>query len=198
MSRGGYRAVRLDYELDDLGLVIVLPDDVEGAAAVARRLDANTLTELFAALRDGKARKPVALALPRFKAEYKADLVEPFRQMGMRKAFDPAAADFSGMTGKPAGQGGVYLGTVLHRAVIDVSRGKHRGRGGDGRRHPPDGGRAAGDATRAVPRRSPLPVLSRRRHHGADPVPGTDQRSAVTAGTAVVSWPNGGHPGSMP
>ena len=121
VSRGGYRAVRLNYELDDLGLVIVLPDDVEGAAAVARRLDANTLTELFAALRDGKARKPVALALPRFKAEYKADLVEPFRQMGMRKAFDPAAADFSGMTGKPAGQGGVYLSTVLHRAVIDVA-----------------------------------------------------------------------------
>jgi leukocyte elastase inhibitor len=119
VSRGGYRAVRLDYEVADLGLVIVLPDDVEGAAAVARRLDANALTELFAALRDGKARKPVALALPRFKSEYKADLVEPFRQMGIRKAFEPGAADFSGMT-RP-GQGGLYLGTILHRAVIDVS-----------------------------------------------------------------------------
>ena len=121
VSRGGYRALRLDYELGDLGLVIVLPDDVEGAAAVGRRLDANTLTELFTALRDGKARKPVALTLPRFKSEYKVDLVEPFRQMGMRKAFEPAAADFAGMTGRPAGQGGVYLGTVLHRAVIDVA-----------------------------------------------------------------------------
>jgi serpin B len=121
VSRGGYRAVRLDYEVSDLGLVIVLPDDVEGAAAVARRLDANALSELFAALRDGKARKPVALALPRFKTEYKAELGEPFRQMGMRKAFEPGAADFSGMTGRPAGQGGVYLSTILHRAVIDVA-----------------------------------------------------------------------------
>jgi serpin B len=121
VSRGGYRAVRLDYEVSDLGLVIVLPDDVEGAAAVARRLDANALTELFAALRDGKARKPVALALPRFKTEYKASLVEPFRQMGMRKAFEAGAADFSGMTGRSAGQGGVYLGKILHRAVIDVA-----------------------------------------------------------------------------
>jgi serpin B len=76
---------------------------------------------LFTALRDGKARKPVALAVPRFKSEYKAELVEPFRQMGMRKAFEPAAADFAGMTGRPAGQGGVYLGTVLHRAVIDIT-----------------------------------------------------------------------------
>jgi serpin B len=70
-------------------------------------------------LRDGKARKPVALTLPRFKSEYKADLVDPFRQIGMRKAFEPAAADFSGMT--IPGQGRVYLGKVLHRAVIDVS-----------------------------------------------------------------------------
>ena len=107
VSRGGYRALRLDYELGDLGLVIVLPDDVEGAAAVARRLDANTLTELFTALRDGKARKPLALALPRFKSEYKADLVEPFRQMGMRKAFEPAAADFSGMTTAGAGRASI-------------------------------------------------------------------------------------------
>jgi serpin B len=121
VSRGGYRAVRLDYEVSDLGLVIVLPDDVEGAAAVARRLDANALAELFAALRDGRARKPVALALPRFKTEYKTDLIEPFRQMGMRKAFEPGAADFSGMTGRPAGQGGLYLSTILHRAVINVA-----------------------------------------------------------------------------
>ena len=56
----------------------MLPDDVEGAAAVARRLGANELADLFAALRDGQASKPVALALPRFKAEYQADLVPPF------------------------------------------------------------------------------------------------------------------------
>jgi serpin B len=121
VSRGGYRAIRLDYVVPELGLVVVLPDDVEGAASVARRLGANELGELFAALRDGKARKPVALALPRFKAEYKADLVAPFRQAGMGKAFDPNTADFSGMTGRPQGQGGVYLSAVMHRAVIDVA-----------------------------------------------------------------------------
>jgi len=121
VSRGGYRAMRLDYEVPQLGLVIVLPDDVEGAAAVARRLGANELGELFAALRDGQARKPVALALPRFKAEYRADLVPPLRQAGMQKAFDQKNADFSGMTGKPAGQGGVYISQIVHRAVIEVA-----------------------------------------------------------------------------
>ena len=121
VSRGGYRAVRLNYEIPELGLIIVLPDDVDGAGAVARRLGANELSELFAALRDGQAKKPVALTLPRFKAEFKADLVAPFRQAGMQKAFDPNAADFSGITGRPAAERRLYIGAIVHRAVIDVA-----------------------------------------------------------------------------
>jgi serpin B len=121
VSRGGYRAVRLNYQIPELGLVVVLPDDVEGADAVAKRLGASELAELFAALRDGKAQKPVALALPRFKSEFKADLVGPFRQAGMQKAFDPKAADFSGMTGRPVAQERLYIGQIAHRAVIEVA-----------------------------------------------------------------------------
>jgi serpin B len=121
VSRGGYRALRLNYQVPELGLVIVLPDDVEGADAVARRLGVNELAELFTALRDGQAMKPVAVALPRFKTEYRADLVPPFRQAGMQKAFDPNAADFSGMTGRPATQSRLYIGDIVHRAVIDVA-----------------------------------------------------------------------------
>jgi serpin B len=121
VSRGGYRAIRLNYEIPELGLVIVLPDDIEGVGAVARRLGANELAELFAALRDGQAKKPVALALPRFKAAYKAELVAPFRQAGMQKAFDMGAADFSGMTGRPAAAARLYIGEIVHRAVIEVA-----------------------------------------------------------------------------
>jgi serpin B len=120
VSRGGYRAIRLDYEVPQLGLVVVLPDDVEGVASVVRRLGANELNELFTALRDGQAKKPVALALPRFKSEYKADLVPPFRQAGVQKAFDPSSADFSGMTGRPAAQG-VFISQIVHQAVIEVA-----------------------------------------------------------------------------
>jgi serpin B len=121
VSRGGYRAVRLNYQIPALGLVVVLPDDIEGADAVARRLGANELAELLTALRDGKAQKPVALALPRFKSEFKADLVGPFRQAGMQKAFDQKAADFSGMTGRPVAQGRLYISRIAHRAVIEVA-----------------------------------------------------------------------------
>ncbi len=121
VSRGGYRAVRLSYQVPELGLVIVLPDDIEGVGAVARRLGANELAELFAALRDGQAKKPVALAVPRFKAEFKADLTAPLRQAGIQKAFDANGADFSGMTGRPAGEGRVHIDQIVHRAVIEVA-----------------------------------------------------------------------------
>jgi len=99
----------------------VLPDDIEGVGAVARRLGVNELAELFAALRDGQAKKPVALALPRFKAEFKADLTAPLRQAGIQKAFDANGADFSGMTGRPPGEGRVHIDQIVHRAVIEVA-----------------------------------------------------------------------------
>jgi serpin B len=121
VSRGGYRALRLTYQVPELGLVIVLPDDVEGVGALARRLGANELAELFAALRDGRAKKPVALVLPRFKAEFRADLKAPLQQAGVQKAFDPSNADFSGMMARPAGEGRVHIDQIVHRAVIEVA-----------------------------------------------------------------------------
>ena len=120
VSRGGYRALRLNYQVPELGLVVVMPDDIEGVGAVASRLGTNELTELFAALRDGKAKKPVALTLPRFKVEYKADLAAPLRQAGIHKAFDANGADFSGMTGRPAGDGRLHIDQIVHRAVLEA------------------------------------------------------------------------------
>jgi serpin B len=121
VSRGGFQALRMNYEVPELGLVIVLPDDIEGAAAVAQRLGAGELAELFAALRDGRANKEVTVTLPRFKIDFKADLVPPLQQAGIRKAFAADAADFSGMTGRPAEKERLYIGQVVHRAVIEVA-----------------------------------------------------------------------------
>ena len=76
--------------------------------------------------------------MPRFKTEFRAELIEPFKSLGMSKVFDPAQSDLSGLTGKPR-----------DRSAIDdrpdrASRGdrcrgsRHRGRGRDrGRGHHP-------------------------------------------------------------
>jgi serpin B len=115
----GYRAIRLPYEVKSLAMIVVLPNEADGLGHVIDRTDAGQLSGLFATLRKDRKGTPVALSLPSFKVEFKADLVKPFRQVGMRLAFDPKAADFSGMMERP--DTGLYLGAIRHRAVVEVS-----------------------------------------------------------------------------
>ena len=120
VARPLYRALRLPYEVGQIGMIIVLPNDVAGLDAVSRRFEADEWTQLASALRAADANKPTDLALPRFKASFDADLVSAFRAQGMTRAFDLKRADFSGMTGRPASQVPFAIGAIVHRAVIDV------------------------------------------------------------------------------
>ena len=117
-ERPGYRAIRLDYTARGLGMVVVLPNEVDGLDAVARTLDAGALATLRAALA-GSQPSLVMLALPRFKAASKVSLAKAFQKAGMTLAFEDKA-DFGGMTGKGPGEPGVKIGDVLHRATIEV------------------------------------------------------------------------------
>jgi serpin B len=118
-ARAGYRAIRLPYSIRAIGMVVVVPDAVDGLAAMSARLGAQELPELFGALRTASA-KSIDLALPRFKSEFRANLVPPLQQAGMRLAFDIRRADFSGITGRPAGELGLAIDQIVHRAMIDV------------------------------------------------------------------------------
>jgi serpin B len=122
VARERYRAIRLPYEVQALGLVIVLPDAVDGLSEVTGRLDADELSQALAALRSEPTR-PVAMAMPRFKSEFRAELKEFFQQAGMRRAFALRTADFSGMTGRPPSEAPAAIDQVVHRAVIDVMEG---------------------------------------------------------------------------
>jgi serpin B len=116
----GYRAIRLPYEDPMLGMIIVLPNRIDGLPAVESALDAKELARLFALIRNAQARKSVALSLPRFNIAFKADLVAAFKQAGMSKAFG-AEADFSGISGQPPSQMPIRIGQIVHRAVVEVA-----------------------------------------------------------------------------
>ena len=78
VARPGYRAIRLPYAVNDLNMVVVLPDAVDGLADA--RLGTEEAAELFGALlRNGQTRY-VDLSLPRFKTAFKAELVTPLRR----------------------------------------------------------------------------------------------------------------------
>jgi serpin B len=119
----GFRAVALPYDVGGIEMVIVLPDAIDGATTIARRLDAPQLDSLFAAPQAADSER-VDLALPKFKARFAADHVEEaFARLGMIKAFDRNEADFSGVTGVPVEKGRMWIDQIAHRAMIDVMEG---------------------------------------------------------------------------
>ncbi len=57
------------------------------------------------------------VGLPRFEIEHGEELREVLTSLGMEKAFDRDAADFSNMS--PEGEG-FFLDEIMHEAVIEV------------------------------------------------------------------------------
>ena len=68
---------------------------------------------------DGKKKIEVTLTMPRFSADYSIKLPEVLYSLGMKQAFDPECADFSGL-GRFDDGSGVYISDVIHKTHIDV------------------------------------------------------------------------------
>ena len=60
----------------------------------------------------------VHVTIPRFRIELGVDMTELLTGMGMERAFTPSLANFTPMTPHPAG---MFLGSVVHRAFVDVN-----------------------------------------------------------------------------
>jgi serpin B len=119
VRRPGYRAIRLPYSVREIGMFVVVPDEVDGLEKVGNRLGAQELSEMFRAVQQQDKR--IELMMPRFKTTYDAGLKPPFKKLGMRMAFDGKQADFSGMTGRPPSDPRIMISEIIHRAVVDVT-----------------------------------------------------------------------------
>src|SRR5262245_60380210 len=87
----GFQVVELPYKGGDLGMVVVLPRKPDGLPAVEKQATAEALAKWLAAGRD----RPVRVWLPRFRVEAGSSPADALRDLGMKAAFDPQAADFS-------------------------------------------------------------------------------------------------------
>lgn len=110
-SGDGWQAVDLPYAGGALSMLLLVPD-LGQLAAVEAGLAAGLLED---AVRSSAGRD-VNLGLPRFDLETKVELNAVLAALGMPGAFDPSAADFSGMT--TAEQ--LFIGVVVHQANITV------------------------------------------------------------------------------
>lgn len=116
----GFQAIRLPYTRDGLSMIVLRPDDIDGVNQVIASLDGAKLAALMDGLRKAPKR-PVVLSLPKFKFEFAAELIPPFKALGMNKVFDPAQSDLSGLTGLPRDKAQSSIDQIAHRAVIEVA-----------------------------------------------------------------------------
>jgi serine protease inhibitor len=104
-----------DTNQPSVSMVVLLPREVDGLAALEAQLNAANLGQWLASA-DAAPEVKSELYLPRFKLNCRLDLAKDLAAMGMPAAFG-SSADFSGMNG----QRNLTLSQVVHQAVIDVN-----------------------------------------------------------------------------
>jgi serpin B len=111
MQGDGYRAVEMPYAGGQLSMVVLLPD--EGLFSdVESRLNAGLIAQTVAELQT----REVDLTLPKFKMEWSSELSQGLKALGLKDAFDPFLADFSGMDGARD----LYISRILHKTFVSV------------------------------------------------------------------------------
>lgn len=113
----GYQAVRLPYVGNDrLAMVVILPREQHGLTELMGDFDARSFDRLIRELEWADPRE-VNLWLPKFKITWGTEeLVPVFHQLGVEAAFNPALADFSGMTAA----NDLFISNILHKAFVAV------------------------------------------------------------------------------
>lgn len=111
-SGPGYEAVELPYVDGSLAMLVIVPD-AGNFEVFEGSLSSNTPTDIATNLQGAL----VTLTLPKFEFRTQAGLKDALIELGMPIAFDPDAADFSGMS--PGGQD-MYIQDVLQEAFIAV------------------------------------------------------------------------------
>ncbi len=118
-KRDGYAVVAIPYQDANLHFLILLPDKVDGLAALERKVTAGLLA--------GCARLPgkdVILFLPKFKLEPPTlPLGEELQRLGMNTAFDkpPRSANFDRMAPRHLETGDyLFISEVFHKTFLKL------------------------------------------------------------------------------
>jgi len=113
----GVELVELLYGNGAFAMTIVLPQPGRTLADLTEGLNAARWAEWTAGL--GKTK--LGLVLPKFRLEYKRELKDDLSSLGMRRAFDPALADFGGMADLAQLGGNLFLTRVTQKTFVDVN-----------------------------------------------------------------------------
>ena len=102
------------YKGGKYAFVAMLPNEGVSVSEYIASLDGESLNALLA----NPQYATVHTSIPKFETEYKVEMSEILKSMGMTEAFDMYNADFEGL-GTSTG-GNIYISRVLHKTFISV------------------------------------------------------------------------------
>ncbi len=95
-----------------MSMIVLLPDRQDGLAKLESTLDPKTIEQWLSRM----ARRNIELYFPRYRLEMRMLLNKPLQDLGIRQAFDPVRADFSGITTDEQ----LYISLIIHQTYLDV------------------------------------------------------------------------------
>lgn len=107
------KALEMDYQGDNLSMLILLPNPNHSLSEVEAGLSSAAVSDIRAQL----VHQSVQVWLPRFSMTKSKEMSDLLKELGMKSAFDPNAADFSGINSTE----GLYISDVFHKAFINVN-----------------------------------------------------------------------------
>jgi serine protease inhibitor len=109
---GGYQAVRLPYEGNNLSMYIFLPEVHTTPETILGKLGGDGWQRVT---KSGFSSQHVNFVLPKFKVEYSVELGQPLQALGMRAAFSASSADFSSIAP------GLFISAARHKTFVEIN-----------------------------------------------------------------------------
>lgn len=117
LEKPGFQALALPYQGQAMVMIVLLPEDVEGLAALEGQLT-DKLSLWLAELKKTPEQQ-IEVFLPKLKLETGYDLVQPCKELGIKDAFSMGKdADFCGMGWK---KGDLWISQIKHKAFVEVN-----------------------------------------------------------------------------
>ncbi|KAI0237053.1 Serpin B3, partial [Lamellibrachia satsuma] len=107
------KILELPYVGDEVSMYILLPNTVDGLAALEAQLTSVKLRNAISLMQNAK----VDVSIPKFKMTLAIDLKDILKSMGMTDLFKINVADLSGIDGTR----NLFVSKVVHKAYIDVN-----------------------------------------------------------------------------
>jgi serpin B len=117
-QQAGVTALEIPYKGGELSMMLLVPDAIDGLAAVEGALDARKVDALASAMKPEWA----WVALPKFEVNpgESLRLGKDLKALGMPLAFDPNLADFTGIANPSNPAQRLVIGEVFHKGFVKV------------------------------------------------------------------------------